>query len=42
MTDRESNVNARWIKEATFIRKSNPILNRDDGRPACQARASGS
>ena len=46
--DRESNRNARWIKQAISIRQTTPIMNRDEGewripieprmgRPACNA-----
>ena len=28
--DRESNRNARWIKEAMWIRKTTPIMNQDE------------
>ena len=29
--DRACNRNARWIKEATWIRKTTPVMNRDEG-----------
>ena len=29
--DRECNRNARWIKEATWIQKTTPVMNRDEG-----------
>ena len=29
--DRECNRNARWIKEAIWIRKTTPVMNRDEG-----------
>ena len=29
--DRESNRNARWIKQAISIRQTTPIMNRDEG-----------
>ena len=29
--DRNCNRNARWIKEAIWIRKTTPVMNRDEG-----------
>ena len=29
--DREDNRRIRWIKEAVWIRKSTPVMNRDEG-----------
>ena len=31
VTDRECNRKARWIKEALWIRKTTPVMNRDEG-----------
>ena len=29
--DTERNINARWIKEAIWIRKATPVMNQDEG-----------
>ena len=31
MIDRESNINARWIKKAIWIRTTTPTMNGDEG-----------
>ena len=31
LIDRESNMNTRWIKEATWIKNTNPVMNRNKG-----------
>ena len=31
MVDKETNMCARWIKEAIWIRNTEPIMNRDEG-----------
>ncbi|KAI8513451.1 hypothetical protein Bbelb_100900 [Branchiostoma belcheri] len=36
--DREDNRRIRWIKEAVWIRKSTPVMNRDDGGIQAQPR----
>ena len=31
LVDKETNRSARWIKEAIWIRKTKPTMNRDEG-----------